>query len=305
MEQAKESFHQNPFQLRFIVGALLAVVVFVLLMGSWFTIEQYESGVVTTWGKISYVASPGLGIKVPLVQSITHIRTDIQSLTPKEKVNTYTSDNQEIDILFTVFYRLPPEKVAFVYTNAQDYYARLYNIANDRVKAEMGKVKLEHFAEHRGEIRDRIRSTLVKDADVLGLEVTDFQFTDVDYTKLFRDAVNAASVQKANVETREGRGRGQCRKGSGRRRRLRKSHSGKGSSRSIAHPERGSRAKQGCAGVASHRGREDQGGEVGRSLAGQHVRERPATAAANLRLGTQSQMTQKRDERIATRRNNS
>lgn len=203
MEQARESFRQNPFQPRFIVSIALSLVAFILLMGSWFTIEQYESGVVTTWGKISYVASPGLGVKVPLVQSVSHIRTDIQSLQPKEKVNTYTSDNQEIDILFTVFYRLPPDKVAFVYTNAQDYYARLFNIANDRVKAEMGKVKLEHFAEHRGEIRDRIRTILVADAQVLGLEVTDFQFADVDYTKLFRDAVNAASVQKANVETRE------------------------------------------------------------------------------------------------------
>lgn len=183
--------------------AMVGLFALFLLFGSWFTIEQYESGVVTSWGKISYIAAPGLGFKVPFVQSVTYVRTDIQSLQPPTKVNTYTSDNQEIDILFTVFYRIPLDKVAFVYTNAQDYRERLYSISNDRVKAAMGKVKLEHFAEHRGEIREIIRLTLRKDAEVLGLEVSDFQFTDVDYTKLFRDAVNAASVQKANVETRE------------------------------------------------------------------------------------------------------
>jgi regulator of protease activity HflC (stomatin/prohibitin superfamily) len=131
------------------------------------------------------------------------MRNDIQSLQPKGKVNTYTADNQEIDILFTVFYRVPPSKVAFVYENAQDYYERLFNIANDRLKAEMGKVKLEHFAENRGKVRDGVRAILKQDAEVLGVEVTDFQLTDVDYTKAFRTAVEQASVQKAGVETRE------------------------------------------------------------------------------------------------------
>jgi regulator of protease activity HflC (stomatin/prohibitin superfamily) len=180
-----------------------SIIALLVIFGSYFTVKQYERGVVTTWGKISYVADPGLSFKVPLVQSVTYLRTDILSLQPEKKVNTYTDDNQEIDILFTVFYRIPPAKVAFVYENAQDYRDRLFNIANDRLKAEMGKVKLEHFAAHRGEVRDRVKVTMVQDALVLGVEVTDFQLTDVDYTRAFRVAVEGASVQKAGVETRE------------------------------------------------------------------------------------------------------
>ncbi len=181
-------------------AAMLGLMVF---FGSYFTVQQYERGVVKTWGKISYIADPGLSFKVPLVQSVTHMRTDILSLEPDKKVNTYTADNQEIDVLFTVFYRIPPDRVAFIYENAQDYRERLFNVANDRLKAEMGKVKLEHFAEHRGEVRNRVKDTIKQDALVLGVEVTDFQLTDVDYTKAFRDAVEKASVQKAGVETKE------------------------------------------------------------------------------------------------------
>lgn len=186
-----------------IAGAVLIVLILALFFMAYFTVQQYERGIVKTWGKVAYIADPGIGLKVPFVQSVTYLRTDILSMQPAKKVNTYTADNQEIDILFTVFYRLPADKVAFIYENAQDHQARLLNIAEDRLKAEMGKIKLEHFAENRGKTRDVVRDTVKRDALVLGVEVTDFQLTDVDYTKAFRAAVEQASVQKAGVETRE------------------------------------------------------------------------------------------------------
>lgn len=198
--ESEVPFLLRPKPLKIAVAAILGTTVF---SGSYFTVEQYERGVVKTWGKVSYVADPGLGFKIPFVQSVTHMRTDIRSLQPEKKVNTYTDDNQEIDILFTLFYRVPIDKVAFVYENVQDYEARLFNLANDRLKAEMGKVKLEHFAAHRGEVRDGVKAKVKQDSLTLGVEVTDFQLTDVDYTKAFRAAVEAASVQKAGVETRE------------------------------------------------------------------------------------------------------
>lgn len=196
-------FNDDTFPIPLVRDLVILVAAGVLLVGSVFTIQQYETGVVTTWGKFSYTASPGLGFKLPLVQRVTHFRTDIRQVSPTTAVNTYTEDNQEIDILFTVFYRVPADKVAFVYENVQDYYQRLSNLANDRVKSQMGLVKLEHFAAQRKDIRDTILVTLKQDALMLGIEVTDFQFTDVAYTKAFRNAVEAASVQKAGVETQE------------------------------------------------------------------------------------------------------
>lgn len=198
--ESEVPFFLRPKPLKIAVASVFGVTIF---FGSYFTVEQYERAIVKTWGKVSYVADPGLGFKIPFVQSVTHMRTDIRSLQPEKKVNTYTDDNQEIDILFTIFYRVPIDKVAFVYENVQDYEARLFNLANDRLKAEMGKVKLEHFAAHRGEVRDGVKAKVKQDSLTLGVEITDFQLTDVDYTKAFRAAVEAASVQKAGVETRE------------------------------------------------------------------------------------------------------
>ena len=182
------------------ISALMLVVIFLM---TYFTVDQNELTVVTRFGQLSYVADPGLHFKMPFVNSTYDYRTDIQDLQPKDSVNTYTIDNQEVDIRYTLFYRIPPKQVEYIFTNNRDYRERMASMTTDRLKAAMGQVNVQSVAEKRGEIRDSIKATLTRDARPLGIEVTDFQLTDLQYTKDFRAAVSAAAVQKANIETVE------------------------------------------------------------------------------------------------------
>lgn len=198
----------NP--VKWIVSAILGVAAIIFFLATYFTVEQYERGVVTRFGKVVEVAGPGLHFKIPFVNSVHYIRTDIQNVTipPNREgkvvgANTYTVDNQEVDVIFNLFYRVPVDRVAYVYENVQDYKDRLFRMAVDRLKSEMGKVNATHVAEQRGTIRDKITSVLEKDAKELGVIITDFQLTNIDYTQSFRKAVEAAASAKANVETRE------------------------------------------------------------------------------------------------------
>jgi len=171
-----------------------------LFLMTYFTVAQNEMTVVTRFGRLDYVAGPGLHFKIPFVNAIHAYRTDIQDLHPDKAVNTYTIDNQEVDIVFTVFYRIPADQVAYVYTNNRDFEARLMAMTIDRLKAAMGQVNVQSVAEKRGELRDAIHTTLNHDTKPLGIDVTDFQLTDMQYTQAFRQAVNNAAVQKANIE---------------------------------------------------------------------------------------------------------
>jgi regulator of protease activity HflC (stomatin/prohibitin superfamily) len=198
----------NPIKLVF--AAIVGVCAVIFFLSTYFQVEQYERAVVTRFGKVVEVAEPGLHFKLPFVHSVAFLRTDIQNITmpvnregKQESANTYTIDNQEVDIVFNLFFRIPPDKVAFVYENVQDFRARLFNMAVDRLKSEMGKVNATHVAEQRGKIRDAITKVLENDAKELGLVITDFQLTNIDYTPSFRKAVEAAASAKANVETRE------------------------------------------------------------------------------------------------------
>lgn len=182
---------------------LIGFLGFGIFLSTYFTVDQRERAIVTRFGKIERVADPGLHFKVPFVNSTVFYRTDIQDMRSKNKVNTYTVDNQEVDIIFTLFYRLDPNKLVYVHTNAPDYKERLFSLAVDRLKAELGKVNVNHVAEKRAEIRDNIREVLANDAEAIGVTVTDFQLTNIDYADSFRHAVSQAASAKAQVETRE------------------------------------------------------------------------------------------------------
>ncbi|HVM78081.1 MAG TPA: SPFH domain-containing protein [Stellaceae bacterium] len=192
-----------PRQVRIALAAIACLVLAAVFFMTYFTVDQNEMTVVTRFGHLEYVADPGLHFKVPFVNATTPYRTDIQDLRPDKGVNTYTVDNQEVDVVFTVFFRIPPDKVAYIYTNNRDYRQRLFSLTIDRLKAAMGQVNVQSVAEKRGELRDAIKATLVHDASALGVEITDFQLTDMQYTDAFRQAVNNAAVQKANIEAVE------------------------------------------------------------------------------------------------------
>ena len=189
--------------IKLIFGGIAAVCGFILFLSTYYTVEEYEQAVVTRFGSIVAVEGKGLHFKTPFVNSVTFMRTDIQNISPKEAANTYTIDNQEVDVNFNLFYRVTPEKIEYIYRNVQDYKARLQAMAVDRLKAEMGKINVAHVAEKRGELRDRIKTIIARDAEVLGVTVTDFQLTNLEYTKSFKAAVESAAAAKANVETRE------------------------------------------------------------------------------------------------------
>lgn len=191
----------NPIKAA-VVG-ILALLVVILFAMTYFTVDQNEVAVVTRYGKLDYIAEPGLHFKLPFVNAAMDYRTDIQALTPDRGINTYTVDNQEVDVIFTVFYRIPAANVEYIFTNNRDYSSRLFSMTVDRIKAGMGQVNVQSVAEKRGELRDAIKTTLQHDAKVLGLEITDFQLTDMQYTDSFRTAVNNAAVQKANIESIE------------------------------------------------------------------------------------------------------
>jgi regulator of protease activity HflC (stomatin/prohibitin superfamily) len=194
----------------FIVFGVLAFLSVILFSMSYFTVQPNESVVVTRFGQISYVADSGLHFKLPFVNSTETFLTDIQEVHPINPstgyptgVNTYTIDNQEVDVTFNVFYRIPAANVSFVYTNVRDYRDRLYVMTIDRLKSQMGKVNVSSVAEKRGELRDLIKATLQNDAKSLGVEVTDFQLSDMQYTESYRNAISQAATAKAGVEAKE------------------------------------------------------------------------------------------------------
>jgi regulator of protease activity HflC (stomatin/prohibitin superfamily) len=179
------------------------VVVLLAIYGSYFTVDRHEVGIVTRWGAIRYTVGPGLHFKVPIADTATMYRTDIRAF-QLSKVNTYTIDNQELDAVFTVNYRIAVEQAERIFREVPDFEQRLSTLTLDRFKAEVGKVNVTDIASRRGEVGKRVFDVLHQDAQRLfGLEVTDFQINNIDYTPQFRQAVDQAAIAKTLVERAE------------------------------------------------------------------------------------------------------
>lgn len=181
-----------------------ALIATATAFAGFFTVGENQRGVVANWGKYTYVAEPGLHFKIPFRETVTYYPTGFESLSSgPDWINTYTIDSQEVDVTYTIFYRLPVDKIPYIFASNRDYDIRLQRMALDRMKAAMGQINTQQVAEKRGELRDKIKAMLAKDAEPMGIEVTDFQLTNLKYTDKFRDAINAAAVSKAGIEARE------------------------------------------------------------------------------------------------------
>lgn len=61
--QARPAFvHVSP---RLIIWIIVAIIVIVMVMGSFFVVDQTEKAVVTRFGKYNRTVGPGLQMKIP------------------------------------------------------------------------------------------------------------------------------------------------------------------------------------------------------------------------------------------------
>src|SRR6202521_1755285 len=98
-----------------IAGAAIAgIVVLVALLGSWYTVDQTERGVLLRNGAVIGTAQPGLGFKVPLIDGVEKISVKTSTYT-WDKPNYYSYDQQPADLKISVTLRASPDKVSDLY----------------------------------------------------------------------------------------------------------------------------------------------------------------------------------------------
>ena len=105
--------------------------------------------------------------------------------------------------MFTIQYRIAPENIEYIYRNVQDLRPRLFQIAEDRLKSELGKVNTSHVAEQRGKLRDDIKKVMQEAVAGLKVEVVDFQLNNIEFDEAFKRAVIASATARQTVEQRE------------------------------------------------------------------------------------------------------
>jgi regulator of protease activity HflC (stomatin/prohibitin superfamily) len=108
-----------------VLFALIALVVLTILSSSWYTVDQGERGVVLRNGAVIGEAEPGLGFKIPVIDTVEHISIQSQNSRYSD-VKTYSRDQQPATLRVSVNYHVTDPRTVYTdYKSIQNMIDRL------------------------------------------------------------------------------------------------------------------------------------------------------------------------------------
>jgi regulator of protease activity HflC (stomatin/prohibitin superfamily) len=182
------------------VGGVTALVV---LWGSWYTVDQGDRGVILRNGALIGVAEPGLGFKVPMIDSVKDI--DIRSRAKLyESVMAYSRDQQTASLTVSVNFRVPADQVATVYSNyggVDQLAARLLDRkVFDEAKNVFGQFNAVTAIQERSrlvaEIQMRLQSVVVGPIIIESVQIENIDFSDAYENSIEQRMLAEVEVQK-------------------------------------------------------------------------------------------------------------
>ena len=193
----------NPMlNLKSIVGGLLAVLLLIALMGSWYTVNETERGVLLRNGALVGVVEPGLSFKIPLIETVKRISVQ-SNATTYQGLQAYSKDQQTATLNVSVSWHVVPAEVGKVYMQYQDLDGLVSRLisrqAPTQVENVFGQYNAVSAVQNRGkfvaDVTKAIRDSVTGPVVIDGVQVENIDFSD-DYER------SIALRMKAEVEVK-------------------------------------------------------------------------------------------------------
>ncbi|MDP9591756.1 prohibitin family protein [Shinella sp. AETb1-6] len=185
-----------------ILAGCAALVALSILFGSWFTVDQGERGVILRYGAISGTAEPGLGFKLPFIDSI--VRVSVQSkAVVYEKMEAYSRDQQPAEIRLSVNYRIPADRVQEVYATYGGEDGLLSRLIERKVfeetKTVFGRFNAVTAIQERGRLNAEIASAIQQ--GVSGPVLIDsVQIENIDFSDAYEASIEQRMLAEVEVQ---------------------------------------------------------------------------------------------------------
>jgi regulator of protease activity HflC (stomatin/prohibitin superfamily) len=190
---------------RGIIGAIVALVIAVIVAaGSWYTVDQTERGVRLRYGAVIGTAQPGLGFKVPLMDTVEKVSVKTTTFT-WDKMNSYSYDQQPADLKISVTLRASPEKVADLYAKFGALQTAVNQVVspvvNQQVKVVFGRYTAVKAIQERGQlnsaIKDAITSTLKDDPMII---IESVQLENIEFSQTYLHSIEQRMLAEVEVQ---------------------------------------------------------------------------------------------------------
>jgi regulator of protease activity HflC (stomatin/prohibitin superfamily) len=185
-------------------AAIAGVIVLLLVLGSWYTVDQTERGVLLRNGAVVGTAQPGLGFKMPVIDSVQKISVRTSTYT-WDKMNSYSYDQQPADLKISVTLRAAPEKVADLYAKFGRLDAAVHQVVspvvNQQVKVVFGRYTAVKAIQERGAlnaaIKDAITESLKYDPMIV---VESVQLENIEFSQNYLHSIEQRMLAEVEVQ---------------------------------------------------------------------------------------------------------
>jgi len=187
--------------------AILLFFILILVFGSVFTVSQTERALIERYSRFLRVTGRGLQFKVPIIDGVRRINTQIQQY--DVKVETKTKDN----VFVTIFVSIQLYVLEDTSDHIRDAYYKLYNpeaqIQSYVANAILGHVPSMDFDEvftSQVSIADFIKAELDKSMDEFGRGLQKVQVTKISPPDHVREAMDNINAARRDQEAAKAKG---------------------------------------------------------------------------------------------------
>jgi regulator of protease activity HflC (stomatin/prohibitin superfamily) len=188
-----------------IAGAIAVLLGITIIFGSWYTIDQGERGVVLRNGRIIGTASPGLGFKMPLIDSVVRISVQSQLL-KYDKQSTYSRDQQTAEIRLSVSIRATESNVDDLYAQYGGLQGAIDRLISPKVYEELKTVFGQYNAvtaiQERARLNTDVRNAITKAAQGL-VTIENVQIENIDFSDAYEQSVEQRMLAQVEIQRRE------------------------------------------------------------------------------------------------------
>lgn len=153
------------------------IIVFIVLSGLRI-INEYDRGVILTFGKYSGTRNPGLTWIFWLfnVQKLIKVDLRVKAVdVPDQKA--ITKDNISVNVNAVIYYKVKDANKAVL--EVEDFFHAMSQLAQTTMRDVVGEVELDELLTERDNISERIRQIVDKISDPWGIQVSAVSLKDV------------------------------------------------------------------------------------------------------------------------------
>jgi regulator of protease activity HflC (stomatin/prohibitin superfamily) len=183
-----------------IAGGVLAFILLIALFNTFVVIRSGYVGVITTFGKVTAEAQPGVSLKVPFVQGVKGM--NVQIVKDTQNASASTQDLQVVSTDLALNYNLTPGAVDKVYrTIGPNYEAQVIDpVIQETVKSITSSYNAQDLITSRPAVQAKLLSSLQSALTRYGFTVDNVSILNFDFSAAFSAAIENKQVEAQNVQ---------------------------------------------------------------------------------------------------------